>query len=863
MPKLASHYGVHIEHIVLKEMTVNSIVISDLMYSQSNSSSGVEIVLKDLSVAYHVSLESGINISQVEVDDMQVKLSRQREDESASQQVNINDYIKFIPVYAVTVDNLELHYWEDEALVARYSGSLSYLNDLRLTGQMSYRELSLNVSLVVEDNIVHASMSDIDNTHDILLIDGDYVIDNDWLVLNARGKYSLDAMSTLLNDWQSLMSVKTASGDFSFALEVDIAQNTENIMSSLVAEIDFESSLKFSSKPYSIKSANAELHAQCLVRALSIEHCYFRQPQSLSAHFETAPAIVKEYLGGQVSKYQVQLNPADVIKVYRQSSEEAKYIARGQTQIFLSDHDSRISIDAMLSEIDFEWREEIWSLVSDYRINAEAMNIKDHLTAQRAKLHVDGDIRANQKHAEVFVNDGATIALFDIEYEDIAIGRLELLQQGKSKSIYEYETNLLQVEKLISQLRFKNIHHADMQFKIDDAFLNIDNYIYRNGKQSFHAQMDVQKITAIKKDLNFIAADMSADVRLRNDDIDMQGELLLGVKKAPVKFSLQNDIVSSSGHAVFQSQPISLMSNEVIAQLVGITGFPLQLKDGSFTLDGNFAWQQGYDDVNTEVNLSALAVDGDYAQNPFENLNVNLALKESNGWILAVPTKLTIDSLNVGIPLHNISMQINEYQYGVQEQPSVKVSDFYAATLEGSIFSEAVNIDLNKSINDFSLYLSLLSLEKLVELNQTQDLLATGVINGELPMRLNDGVLEIDNGWMKADENGGVIKYSRVTDVLSGNKDLKLVAQLLADFQYHEMSAAVNLEPDGALTLKTKLYGRSPESEYDGPVNLNFNIDFNLWKFLESARLLTRIGQDITEQIASPKTEPSASQMNK
>ena len=84
-----------------------------------------------------------------------------------------------------------------------------------------------------------------------------------------------------------------------------------------------------------------------------------------------------------------------------------------------------------------------------------------------------------------------------------------------------------------------------------------------------------------------------------------------------------------------------------------------------------------------------------------------------------------------------------------------------------------------------------------------------------------------------------------------GNPNLELVADLLKDFRYNGMSAQIDLQPDGKILLATKLHGRSPNSEFDKQVNLNFNIEFNLWKFLESARLLTRIDQDISEQIIS------------
>ena len=118
-------------------------------------------------------------------------------------------------------------------------------------------------------------------------------------------------------------------------------------------------------------------------------------------------------------------------------------------------------------------------------------------------------------------------------------------------------------------------------------------------------------------------------------------------------------------------------------------------------------------------------------------------------------------------------------------------------------------------------------------------------------MRLDNGVLLIDEGWLRADETGGYIKYGRIGEVLAGNDNLQLVGEMLKDFRYNQMSAQVDLLSEGRLMLATKLHGRNPSAELNKQVNLNFNIDFNLWKFLESARLLTRIDQDITKQILS------------
>ena len=256
-----------------------------------------------------------------------------------------------------------------------------------------------------------------------------------------------------------------------------------------------------------------------------------------------------------------------------------------------------------------------------------------------------------------------------------------------------------------------------------------------------------------------------------------------------------------------------------------------------------------------QVTLGIENVAGDYAQNQFEGLNTLVKLNESGGWYLAQPLAVTIDSINVGVPVTDISFGFDRVEKADDKQPVVKLSELSAQVLDGSIYAKNIEVDLNQPVNEFSIYLSNLSLEKLLALNQTEDLVASGSFDGELPIRIESENFSVHAGWLKADENGGVLKYNRIEEVLVGNPNLELVADLLKDFRYNEMSALVDLQPDGSVILATKLHGRSPNSEFDKQVNLNFNIEFNLWKFLESARLLTRIDQDVSRQIISKQRD--------
>ena len=298
-----------------------------------------------------------------------------------------------------------------------------------------------------------------------------------------------------------------------------------------------------------------------------------------------------------------------------------------------------------------------------------------------------------------------------------------------------------------------------------------------------------------------------------------------------------------------------LAENTIFEQLISQSGFPLQVTSGHLDLKVESSWNLSDESSETTILVAANNIDGDYAQNQYNSVNSPFEFINQKGWKLIEPTDILIGQINLGMPVEDISIRLDRLEFLDDKQPYIEVSEITASVLDGSMIAQNIELDLNHPINEFSLFLSALSLEKLLALNQTKDLIASGHFDGELPLQINNGEILINDGWIKADEAGGFIKYGKVGEVLVGNDNLVMVGELLKDFRYNEMSAQVNLNSEGGLFLATKLHGRSPTAELNKQVNLNFNIEFNLWKFLESARLLTRIDQDISKQIISNESK--------
>jgi len=849
-PFIAEQYGVSIDELSVEQLDLDRIIVSEVSFSKQDDNSRLNADLKNVQITINVSMQAGVQITDVTTDEVKVIFEAKQEDQESSVTA-VKEYINLLPVYAADIKNLGIEYYLNEQLLSKFQGHVRFKQDLLISGMLSYENINVIVDVAIEERKANVSLLDSVNEEEILKLNASYQIDNDWLLFKSNGTYTPRKFLPYFE--QENFSFESVDGDFSVNAEFDLTRSLESLLSDFVAEFSLDAHFEWVAKQYDVQNAMMEIRVKCLMKGLSIDNCEFKQPQSIEVVFNKTPMFISEYLGRDFKKYYFDVNPNDVIRLRRTVDE--KYMIDGDASLFVRPDSSDLKAKLDLMDVDAQLDNKGWSVLAKYGLNLDVRQISYLADMQRALLKMDGSIQSNHRSTEVYINDGASLSLFDVEYDDFYLARMEIKQEGEATSKYDADTQTIRMSKQKLNLSPKDAMYLDNQLLFSAVSHDLDRFVYSGRGVDMVSNFSVGELQVKKQSFTIQVADMGANIEFVTDDINAKGGLLLGSKRAPLNFLLFNNLSGGEGNISFESEPISLFENEVIAQVIGVTGFPLQLKDGSFTLDGDMSWDGGYQSVDMSVYLSAKHVDGDYAQNPFDNLNVDMRLSGGQGWMLVEPTQLTIDSLNVGIPLSDIRLQIDKYEYGVQQQPAVKVTDFYASALEGSVYSDELDIDLNKQTNKFSIYLSSLSLEKLIELNQTQDLIATGIINGELPMRLNEGVLEIDSGWMKANEEGGVIQYGRVKEVLQGNKDLALVAELLEDFQYSEMSAMVNLNADGALRLETKLHGRSPGAKFDAPVNMNFNIDLNLWKFLESARLLTRIGQDITQQVTAPSAK--------
>jgi len=183
--------------------------------------------------------------------------------------------------------------------------------------------------------------------------------------------------------------------------------------------------------------------------------------------------------------------------------------------------------------------------------------------------------------------------------------------------------------------------------------------------------------------------------------------------------------------------------------------------------------------------------------------------------------------------------------------PQVVVRKLVVHLLGGRAHSDLIRFDPARVVNHFTLYLDHLNIAAITSLERQHGLVASGLLDGELPFRISRAGIAIDSGLLKARSPGGEIRYlSKSAEALAAkNPGMAIALKALRNFHYHVLDAHVNYLPDGTLHLRLKIQGRNPDFNAGQPVNLNISVQENVPVLLRSLSIGDEISGAIEKRI--------------
>ena len=241
----------------------------------------------------------------------------------------------------------------------------------------------------------------------------------------------------------------------------------------------------------------------------------------------------------------------------------------------------------------------------------------------------------------------------------------------------------------------------------------------------------------------------------------------------------------------------------------------------------------------------------------FNGLNLKAPLDLARGAFSERDIALYIGQVDAVFPIFDITAGARLLPDTEGQERTLVVNMMRLSTLDGSVYiDEPFALALESWHADLELQIEGLRLSQMFEFYGEDLIEAGGEIRGELPVRIRDDDIFIADGWAKNTELGGYIRY-RLQDVDLGaqNQEANFAFQLLQDFNYSDLGAQLNLDPNGDLTISLLLDGHHPQVMDGQRVVFNVNVEQNIFQLLEAWRMTERYVEASGQRLRMPRME--------
>jgi len=178
----------------------------------------------------------------------------------------------------------------------------------------------------------------------------------------------------------------------------------------------------------------------------------------------------------------------------------------------------------------------------------------------------------------------------------------------------------------------------------------------------------------------------------------------------------------------------------------------------------------------------------------------------------------------------------------------VSLSNFTTGFLDGTVALQNIDYDLSKKEGQTTLLLTNIPLQKILDLQGTKKIYATGTIKGEIPVKMNNETFEILNGGMNAEQSGQIIYATTPEERAAANQGLRTTYEALSNFLYVQLVSSINMAPDGQSVITIHLKGSNPDFQAGRPVELNLNVQQNMLDLMRTLSISSNIDQIISEK---------------
>lgn len=344
---------------------------------------------------------------------------------------------------------------------------------------------------------------------------------------------------------------------------------------------------------------------------------------------------------------------------------------------------------------------------------------------------------------------------------------------------------------------------------------------------------------------------------LNDDPLELGGSLdcLSSSLGSELNAKLHLNPINGAGRADFSLPAISPdESRPLIASVARNWSEPFEIVAGDLSVNAVYRWWKNSRNLTRTRMLADIELrdgGGHYETVLFSGLALRGSIELLPTVKTTEPMEISIATLDAGMPVLNSSLTLGLETSGVGNLPVATIDALRVPLFDGELQGDDLRFDLNRQAHEVRLALRGLDLARIVELQQIKGLLATGILDGEVPIAITPSGLSVSQGNLNARKPGGRIQYrpagSEAIEQSAPGSDL--VLDILEDLQYESLEIDLDYAEDGAMVMQLAIRGMSPQVDRERPVHLNLRLEQNLLKLLQQLRFTLGISDKIDRNI--------------
>lgn len=431
----------------------------------------------------------------------------------------------------------------------------------------------------------------------------------------------------------------------------------------------------------------------------------------------------------------------------------------------------------------------------------------------------------------------------------------------------EANTNTLSLATRSSTLTLPSIRTGETLTGLTSDIHRI-NLSQTLGQNSFdlaeldvHAELSVRELYTNLVDINLWSWQMDQQLTWQRGTLSASGTLADGSQRLLLN-DLQHHMASGTGQGTLEIPQIEFNdSTQKLSDLLAPIPLQADVLSGSVNANARLSWLTGGDSppaVSGEGRIHLNDISGYVNEIAFLRLSTDFAAELLPTWQLRSSSAASLDlaSLDAGIEFSNIR---SDYRVD-SEAGSITLTDTSFKVFGGTVSSDQLEYHLHDNDSRFTVVIDSIDLNQVLGMSAYRGVSASGLVSGEIPVRLQGLTPSISGGTLNALQPGGIIRYSSGDSAAGnpssvGNQSLDLVYQALEDYRFHLMETRVDYQESGELDLAIRMEGVSPELNGGQRINLNLNINDDVPALLQSLQAARSVTDSIQSRLDARQGE--------